>query len=1191
MHDALNVRFGPNSEVTRRFGFDLEEGFSTQSVNRSDVVVNSYLWEAAAGDGTNTFAVVQIGASLYFYDATEDTLSSGFVESLALGSHSSGSSGDIEDFECVFASGDGVLFVAHPFMETLYVSYNSGGSPKFTATEIDIEVRDLVGLADSLAIEEQPVTLSDEHKYNLFNQGWYGTTITSDTRITDWFTEHSAYPSNAHVWWLYKDSSETFTPSLADKIEAGNAPAPKGRYILALYDQDRATASGISGIDSTTSGDARAATVAFFAGRVWYSGVVADDYTNSLYFSQIAESPTQYGRCYQAADPTAEDRFELVSSDGGVVSIPDAGQIIHMRQLGNSLLVFATNGIWTVSGSDGTGFKATNYTVNRISRITALSPSSFVDVQEVLFFWSENGIHQCVPGQLGQVTVQDVTRDTIKEFYDEIPVQSKTDCHGSYNRITHEIQWVYRNTEGTGLTERYTFDRALVLNTRSGAFYPFEIDTTDASVNGILNVEGYKSSRISSADVKAMCMIPAAGEFAYDTVEVRAALDDGTGFTLNRHTGTPIGEPTEFTASLSQLEQRAPNLQNISLFVAWFGDDLRCAECDIRPKTDNQELPTTTPYLWNVAGLHREEVIEVSTYEGRAAYGGTPSDASVVRAIQEMKARGIGVTFNPFLLLDIPEGNGLDDPYGGSEQDAHPWRGRITIDPAIGEVGTPDKSTAAALQIQTFMDSTWGYKNFILHYAQLCSDAGGVDTFIIGSEMRGLSWVRENAGSFPFVNELIELAADVKAILPSANVVYAADWAEFVPYNPGDGSNDLYFHLDPLWSDSNVDAIGIDNYWPLSDWRDGTSHTDYLAGYTSIYSLDYLRSQIDGGEGYDYYYASDADRTSQTRTSITDGAYSKPWVYRYKDIKNWWQNSHYNRPGGTESSSSTSWVAESKPIWFMELGCPAVDKGTNQPNVFYDAKSDEAAFPYFSDETRDDTIQRQLLKAYYGFFDPDSASYTSGNNPTSSVYSDLMVDLSRMYIYTWDARPYPLFPENTFIWSDGENWARGHWLTGRLRSPSLEGDPQSKSSVFKYISSYPVSSTYAVTFAEENDSSFVDWTSVDGGVEYESNFVTGFAVHGEAQKKFQPHYVFMYSSDDASQYEFSTVWDYAKTDANGKFTQKQLINHNRPNRYYDFKKIKVRGHGRACQFKVNSVSGEPFTIIGWSAFETISGNI
>ena len=70
-------------------------------------------------------------------------------------------------------------------------------------------------------------------------------------------------------------------------------------------------------------------------------------------------------------------------------------------------------------------------------------------------------------------------------------------------------------------------------------------------------------------------------------------------------------------------------------------------------------------------------------------------------------------------------------------------------------------------------------------------------------------------------------------------------------------------------------------------------------------------------------------------------------------------------------------AGESKPIWFTELGCPAVDKGTNQPNVFYDPKSAESFLPYFSRGWRDDLIQRRFLEAALGYWaDP-------ANNPMS----------------------------------------------------------------------------------------------------------------------------------------------------------------------------------------------------------------
>ena len=35
------------------------------------------------------------------------------------------------------------------------------------------------------------------------------------------------------------------------------------------------------------------------------------------------------------------------------------------------------------------------------------------------------------------------------------------------------------------------------------------------------------------------------------------------------------------------------------------------------------------------------------------------------------------------------------------------------------------------------------------------------------------------------------------------------------------------------------------------------------------------------------------------------------------------------------------------------------------------------------------------------------------------------------------SRPYPYFPANTTLWSDGENYARGHWITGRVSGRRL----------------------------------------------------------------------------------------------------------------------------------------------------------
>ena len=62
------------------------------------------------------------------------------------------------------------------------------------------------------------------------------------------------------------------------------------------------------------------------------------------------------------------------------------------------------------------------------------------------------------------------------------------------------------------------------------------------------------------------------------------------------------------------------------------------------------------------------------------------------------------------------------------------------------------------------------------------------------------------------------------------------------------------------------------------------------------------------------------------------------------------------------------WAPESKPIRFTEIGCPAVDRGPNQPNVFYDPKSAESFLPYFSRGWRDDAVQRRFLEAALGYW-------------------------------------------------------------------------------------------------------------------------------------------------------------------------------------------------------------------------------
>ncbi|MGH1577201.1 baseplate multidomain protein megatron [Planktotalea sp.] len=546
--------------------------------------------------------------------------------------------------------------------------------------------------------------------------------------------------------------------------------------------------------------------------------------------------------------------------------------------------------------------------------------------------------------------------------------------------------------------------------------------------------------------IQAVALMPGSGEFALATTPVH--YDHGLGVKQSVNVNSPSYR-SDIATSLKALKEELPNCVAASLIVSWFGNDLRCGECQIKPKVEQQAFEGDK-LQWSVAGVDRASADVIAQQSGRPVYGGTPSDNSVLEAIAELKDAGQKVMFYPFILMDQLSGNGLPDPWSASSsQPKLPWRGRITCSVAPLRDGSTDESAAAAAEVADFFGSAsasdfslssdsvsydgpneWSFRRFILHNASLCALAGGVDSFCIGSEMRGLTQIRGAAHSFPAVSQLIALAAEVRLLLgPSCKIGYAADWSEYFGYSPQDGKGHHYFHLDPLWADDNIDFIGIDNYMPLSDWRDGEEHRDVEAG--SIYSLDYLKANIEGGEGYDWYYHSDEARAAQIRTDIEDGAYDEPWIFRYKDIRNWWSKPHHNRIGGQRQSEATPWDPKSKPIWFTEFGCAAIDKGSNQPNKFLDPKSSESSQPRYSNGQRDELMQMQYLQAMTEYWSEGA------NNPVSESYGGRMLDMSRAFAWAWDTRPFPQFPNRVDIWSDGENYWRGHWLNGRTTSRSL----------------------------------------------------------------------------------------------------------------------------------------------------------
>jgi hypothetical protein len=161
---------------------------------------------------------------------------------------------------------------------------------------------------------------------------------------------------------------------------------------------------------------------------------------------------------------------------------------------------------------------------------------------------------------------------------------------------------------------------------------------------------------------RAVTLIPGTTEFGYEPSAVVRVLGPGQSAPENRHVSYAA---SDLIASLDELQSVAPNLERVAVVVGWFGTDLRAGECRIVPAVDNA-VKSTHGADWTVAGVDRASARVVSMVGGRPAYGGSPSDQSVSDLIAELKGRGLKITLYPFLMMDIPAGNALADPWTGA---------------------------------------------------------------------------------------------------------------------------------------------------------------------------------------------------------------------------------------------------------------------------------------------------------------------------------------------------------------------------------------------------------------------------------------------------------------------------------------------------------------------------------------------
>lgn len=501
---SLNVVFKETGRAYKRKGIDFEPSYSTVNITRGTTdVVRTYQWRSVRGNGSVNFTVTQVGATLYFYQENgPNSLSAGRKSfKVNLNSFDSGSSSSPAQEPCDFASGNnGYLFVFNKACDPFYCVMSSNFN-SITTTRIVPKIRDMKGLPEpGVAVDTRPKSLTSTHRYNLLNQGWGTITqaVVNGIEVTQqalqaWDISRTDFPSNADAWWYYKiitasDSSRVgkFRPEDGPgRFEIGNTPAPKGHFILEAFNLNRTDVSGVTGVTSEYTLE-RPSAGAFFAGRIFMGGVSDSGFAGRIYFSQIIENDEQIEKCYQENDPTSEKISDLLPTDGGVIVITDLGSVIKMIPIGPALVVFASNGIWAISGSEGVGFTANDYSIQKLSSSRALSIYSFIDIEGFPLWWNEDGIYTVKGGEGQGLMVESLTDRTIKSHYSTIPSMSKQYASGAYDPINKVVQWGYVSTAPSNIREAQDYSHILCLNLLSGAFYLYTAGTTSAAVSGIV---------------------------------------------------------------------------------------------------------------------------------------------------------------------------------------------------------------------------------------------------------------------------------------------------------------------------------------------------------------------------------------------------------------------------------------------------------------------------------------------------------------------------------------------------------------------------------------------------------------------------------------------------------------------------------------------------------------------------------
>jgi len=568
--DEANFVLNRDGSRSRRLGVDYESSYALTATGLTATDIKEgkqsfHIWESPGGDTSVTLGIVRIKDKLWFMNLLTDSPSANLKNSGSPITIASLSNSKIEtsviNNKCVIVSKD----LPRPVLLTYNVSTGA-----VTQSTIQIQIRDIYGVDDSLFLDTRPVTLSNEHKYNLRNQGWNKNIVTTTgaDAITLTKTDLGVYPANSDNWTLGKISNassadyEKYDPDTLNKNSFSNYQIAKGSFIIDAFERGvgRMNASDVTSGLPTDREEGNISTITSYAQRLFYSGVESSvtgpdirspNYSGYIFFSKIIKSDDDFGKCHQEADPTDPGINDLIDTDGGSIQIPDITRVVRIIASQASILVFAENGVWEIYGDTG-GFIATSFQASKISTNGITNGDSVVNVNGNFIYWSKAGIYLLKPDAAsGRFAAESLSLTSIQDLYLNVPEVAKDFAKGIYDEKENRVRFLY-NDSASYSSSNYpnSYNKELIYDLTLKAWSKNEISSLVSDSPYIADyalIPGYSvTTREESVVAGTDTVLVTAGDTVVIPDDIATSRTEqfsfltivGTSFTLSKYNGS-----------------------------------------------------------------------------------------------------------------------------------------------------------------------------------------------------------------------------------------------------------------------------------------------------------------------------------------------------------------------------------------------------------------------------------------------------------------------------------------------------------------------------------------------------------------------------------------------------------------------------------------------------------------------------